>query len=167
MRLRFPFLSLLPAAGIALGLGAMAFGGYLVWRFMNPPVAPVLVAEPEAGCDLHRGPCAAALPGGGRLTLAITPRPIPLIEPLALEVRVDSAAASKVEVDFSSPDMYMGYNRHALNAVSAGVYAGKAVLPVCTRTRMAWRARVVADTERGRVSVPFTFVTDPAASPRS
>jgi len=37
-------------------------------------------------------------------------------------------------------------------------------LPVCTRTRMVWRARVVADTERGRVSVPFTFVTDPAGA---
>ncbi len=166
MRLRFPFLSLLPAAGIALGLGAMAFGSYLVWRFVNPPVTPMVMVEPETGCDLHRGPCAATLPGGGRLTLAITPRPIPLIEPLALEVRVDGTTARSVEVDFSSPDMYMGYNRHALDAARAGVYAGKAVLPVCTRTRMAWRARVVADTEHGRVYVPFTFVTDPAG-PRS
>lgn len=158
MHLRFSFQQLLLLAGIVLGAGGMAFGGYRLWQLQHPPVEQAVT--PDAGCDLQRGPCGAALPGGGRLTLAIAPRPIPLVAPLALEVRVDGAASSKVEVDFSSPDMYMGYNRHALNAASAGVYAGKAVLPVCVRTRMTWRARVVADTGRGRVSVPFTFVTD-------
>lgn len=160
MRLRFSFHQLLLIAGIALGAGGMAFGGYRLWQLQHPPVEQVVTPDP--GCDLQRNPCAVTLPGGGRLTLAIAPRPIPLIEPLALEVRVDGASARKVEVDFSSPDMYMGYNRHALEAASAGVYAGKAVLPVCVRTRMTWRARVVAHTDHGLVSVSFTFVTGAA-----
>jgi hypothetical protein len=158
MRLRFSFQQLSLVAGIVLGAGGMAFGGYRLWQLRHPPVEQVVA--PDADCDLQRGACGATLPGGGRLTLAIAPRPIPLIEPLAIEVRVDGARSRAVEVDFSSPDMYMGYNRRALEAAGAGVYAGKAVLPVCIRTRMAWRARVVADTERGRVSVPFLFVTD-------
>ncbi len=162
MRLRLSFQQLLLVFGIVLGAGGMAFGGYRLWQLQHPPVA--LVATPDPGCDLQRGPCGAALPGGGRLTLTIAPRPIPLVAPLAVEVRVDGAATRTVAVDFSSPDMYMGYNRHALAAAGAGVYAGTAVLPVCVRTRMTWRAQVVADTAHGRVSVAFTFVTGSAGA---
>ncbi|MDO9063856.1 MAG: hypothetical protein Q7U25_01450, partial [Sulfuricella sp.] len=38
----------------------------------------------NTACDLHQGPCATPLPGGGRLEFSLEPRPIPVLKPLKL-----------------------------------------------------------------------------------
>jgi hypothetical protein len=126
------------------------------------PQAPesvyVLALDPQ--CDLQGGPCALVLPGGGRIELEITPRPIRVLEPMTLSVRLEGLAARTVEVDFSGVDMYMGYNRFALHPQSEGLYTGEGVLPICTEQRMPWEANVLVDAREGMLAAPFRFVTE-------
>ena len=115
------------------------------------------VAEP--GCDLQRLPCSATLPDGARLQLSITPRPIPLLQALRVEVTVAGVKPAKVEVDFAGANMDMGYNRSELPAIGPGQHAGNASLPVCVSGGMTWVATVLVETDRQRFAVPFRFDT--------
>lgn len=140
-----------------LGAALIAFGAVKAYRFLYPTYR-----EPgtiEGACDLHAGACRAVLPDGARLSFSITPRPIPLITPLDVEVRISGLTPDAIEVDFSSLEMNMGFNRPALAKEGAGVFRGKAVLPACVSERMTWRARVLMHTSDGTLAVPFTFVT--------
>jgi hypothetical protein len=119
----------------------------------------------DKSCDLQRGACSSALPGGGRVSFAIEPRPIPLLRPIKLVVTLQGANAKKVEVDFTGVEMKMGYNRPQLQAIGEGRFAGEdhfageTILPICTDRRMAWRATVLIETGGKLVAAPFEFVT--------
>jgi hypothetical protein len=113
----------------------------------------------EAGCDLQRQPCMAKVADGGRLEFSITPRPIPLLQALRVEVTVSGFKPKKVEVDFAGESMSMGYNRSELPATGDGRYAGQISLPVCSSGGMAWVATVLVETDRQRIAVPFRFDT--------
>ena len=104
-------------------------------------------------------PVRPPLPGGGSLTFEITPHDIPLVRPLELNVGTQGLNATGAEVDFSGVDMYMGFNRSKLEARAENRFSGSAMLPVCTRTRMEWEARVLLDTADGPLTVPFRFWT--------
>ena len=146
-------------AAILFALILIGVAGY----WYSPLLLPKsdLAGSPDPGCDLHRQACGANLPGGGRIELAITPRPIPVVQPLAIEVRVTGLAPRKAEVDFAGIGMNMGYNRPALSAVESGRFAGSASLPVCITGTMPWRATVLLETDRQRISVPFRFDSKP------
>jgi hypothetical protein len=113
----------------------------------------------EAGCDLQRRACTAKVADGGRLEFSITPRPIPLLQALRVEVTVSGFKPKKVQVDFAGESMNMGYNRSELPATGDGRYAGEIALPVCTSGGMAWVATVLVETDRQRIAVPFRFDT--------
>ena len=117
-------------------------------------------------CDLRRGPCTSSLPGGGVLTFEITPHDIPLVQPLELKVETRGVSATAAEVDFSGVEMYMGFNRPTLQAQAQNRFSGSGILPVCTRNRMEWEARVLLDTADGRLAAPFRFWTfNPGSEP--
>lgn len=118
------------------------------------PRADVTV-QPQPGCDLHRTPCGAALPGGGSLLFSITPRPIPMVAPLQLEVAVSGLDATRVEVDFTGVNMNMGLNRPELKPLGDGRFGGQGSLPVCVTGAMDWQATVLVETARERIAVPF------------
>ena len=147
----------LTVAAVALLLGSAGAAGFLTWRWMQPPALVSGTVDP--GCDLHRGPCEARFADGSSLQVDVTPRPIPLVTPLAVEVRVSGMNDDAVEVDFQSPDMYMGYNRRPLAAHGNGRYTGRAVLPVCVRDRMHWQLQVIAHTPKGARGARFEFDT--------
>jgi hypothetical protein len=123
----------------------------------EPSVAITLPLDKT--CDLQRSACSAKLPDGGSVTLSIAPRPIPVLQPLRLEVTVQGTRATKVEVDFSGVDMKMGFNRPQLQAQDNGRFTGQATLPICSVSSMAWRATVLLETGGKRVAAPFEFVT--------
>lgn len=145
------------AASAALGLGAVAFGGYMASRMLISPVTVAL--EPEAGCDLQRVPCRALLPAGGQVMLSISPRPIPLVKPVTLDVEINGLDADEVEADISTADMYTGPNRRKLRAVTDAHYTAETMLGTCTRDTMRWRATVRVRDGRTIYSVPFEFLT--------
>jgi hypothetical protein len=145
----------LAAAGVFTAVAAGAF--YVAWPLLNPTV--VATAPLDPGCDLRQGPCTGTLPNGATVRFGLEPRNIPLLEPLAIDVRVGGMRALGVQVDFAGVDMNMGYNRPSLAVEGEGRYVGKAVLPVCVRYRMDWEARVLVRTAEGLMAVPFRFST--------
>jgi len=145
-----------------LGIVLVAVVGYKLSPLLLPKADVSATVEP--GCDLHKRACVARLPDGGRIELSITPRPIPMITPLLVEVKTTGIEASKVEVDFAGVDMNMGYNRPELTgagAASPGLFRAEAMLPVCVTGKMAWAATVLVETGRERIAAPFRFNSVP------
>lgn len=140
-----------------VALIALAVLGQQLSPLLLPKADVTGVMEP--GCDLQRGACAAKLPNGGHLEFSITPRPIPLLQALRVEVTVTGVNPGKVEVDFAGASMNMGYNRSELPPTGSGRYAGEASLPVCVSGGMTWVATVLVETDRQRIAVPFRFDT--------
>ena len=122
------------------------------------PKADVTV-QPDPACDLHRQDCAVSLPGGGRVTLAMGTRPIPLVRAFTVTVSVQGATPSRVEVDFAGIDMNMGFNRPELKTDGTGRFVGEATLPVCITGRMNWQATVLVESGRERIAIPFRFTS--------
>lgn len=143
-----------------LTLLALLLAGAIAQKLLPTLDQPVAVTLPlDKSCDLQRGACSSSLPGGGRVTFSIEPRPIPVLRPIKLTVTLQDADAKKAEVDFTGVDMKMGYNRPQLQATGAGRFDGETTLPICTASSMAWRATVLVETDGKRVAAPFEFVT--------
>jgi hypothetical protein len=138
-----------------VALIATAIIGHQFSPLLMPKADVTGVVEP--GCDLQRRACPATLPDGGRLEFSITPRPIPFLQALRVEVTITGIEARKVEVDLAGETMNMGYNRSELSATSAGRYAGEMSLPVCVSGGMTWAATVIVQTDRQRIAVPYRF----------
>jgi hypothetical protein len=131
--------------------------GFLLWQWAQPP--RIVSGEVQNGCDLNRGPCLATFPGGGVLRVNVTPRPVPLLTPVTVEVQLSGFTAESVDIDLNSPDMYMGYNRHTLVPQGGERFVGRTVLPVCVRDRMNWQMQVTARTRQGALGARFDFET--------
>ena len=56
-------------------------------------------------------------------------------------------------------DMNMGFNRPRLAPAGADTFAGEAIIPVCTLTRMDWEALVLLPVADGLRGAPFRFST--------
>jgi hypothetical protein len=111
---------------------------------------------PAFDCDLNLGPCRAPL-DGGELTLSLSPRPIPLLTPITVEVRLASANADAVRFELIGAEMDMGLNRSKLTAAGDGRFTGSTTIPVCITGRMRWLAVVSVDA-RGKTSArSFAF----------
>ena len=143
------------SGGLFAALAAAAL--HVAWPLLNPAVVASAPLDPR--CDLRQGPCTGTLPSGGQVHLELTPRDLPLLEPIAIDVRLEGLRAFAVEVDFAGVDMNMGYNRPRLAAEGQGRYVGNTVLPVCVRQRMDWEARVLVRTPDGLMAAPFRFST--------
>jgi hypothetical protein len=147
--------SLLVDSAMILALVLIGVIGYKLSPLLMPKAD--VTTNPDPGCDLHQAACTAPLPAGGKVTFALTPRPIPVTTPLEMRVDLEGIAADKVSVDFAGVSMNMGFNRPALTAAGGGQFAGQATLPVCVTGRMTWQATVLIETGRTRLAVPFRF----------
>lgn len=142
--------NLLIDVSVVLGIALI---GVVTWK-LQPRADLSLSLSP---CNLNLQACSVDLPQGGRIELAMEPRPIPTLRPLRVEMKLGGIEPEKVEVDFAGVSMNMGFNRPQLAAVGVGRYAGEATLPVCITGAMEWQATVLLHTGRGTVSVPFRF----------
>lgn len=149
---------LIDTIGIAF-LALVVVVGYKLSPLLLPKVD--LSVQPDPACDLHQGPCSVVLPGGGSVQVSITPRPIPMVAPLRMDVAVTGRDAGKVEIDFAGVDMNMGYNRPELSAQGGGRFTGEGSLPVCVTGTMDWRATVLIESGRERIAVPFLIASKP------
>lgn len=147
--------SILVDLAILLALALIAVVGYKYSPLLLPKAD--LTLAPAAGCDLHREACHADIPGGGRVELAISPHPIPVVKPLQVTATFSGIAPDKVEIDFAGVVMNMGFNRVPLSATGEGGYTGEATIPVCVTGSMTWRATLMAETGRQRIAIPFLF----------
>lgn len=159
-----PSRRLLLDAVLILSLILIVVAGYRYANSQRTEAGDTLI--PEADCNLHRTACAAILPDGRRLTLSITPHPIPVVQPMQLEVRLDGKAGAplgKVEVDFAGKSMNMGFNRVTLTPVDGNHAKAEGNLPVCVTGRMDWIATVLLELDGKRFNIPFPFSSDPEA----
>lgn len=143
----------------AVGVLAAAVIGVAAWKawpLLNPQV--VASAPLDGACELNRAPCTSPLPGGGRVTFAITPTPIQAMKPLTLAATVEGREVFGLEADFQGVEMNMGFNRASLKG-GAGRYNGSVMLPVCVRDSMEWEARLLIRTAEGLIDAPFRFAT--------
>lgn len=131
--------------------------GYKFKSSMSPTITAV--AKLDTSCDLHNGSCTSELPNTGKVTFSITPNNIPVLQPLELNIKIEGVEVSKAEVDFVGVNMDMGYNQSALEKIDATQFKGKAVIPVCVRSKMEWNARVLLHTKQGLIMAPFHFYT--------
>lgn len=116
-----------------------------------------LTLTPAADCDLNRSACQVSMPDGGRIELAITPRPVAVVKPFRVTAIMSGLTAHQVEIDFSGVTMNMGYNRQPLLAEAPGRFGGEATIPVCVTGRMQWLATLMIETDSQRIAVPFRF----------
>lgn len=114
---------------------------------------------PDAHCDLQQQACGVDLPGGGQVMLTVGTRPIPLVKPFRVEVKVTGGDARSVEVDFEGVDMKMGLNRPQLQHEGSGVFATQATLPICVTGMMEWQATVLLELGDKSVAIPYRFTT--------
>lgn len=136
---------------VVLAMLAVAVTGY-VWL----PGADITLPLVE-NCRLDRQDCASDLPGGGRVTVALEPRPTTTAGPLRVTVSVQGARPDRVEVGFQGVEMNMGLHVLPLEALGDGRFAGETALPVCVTGSMVWQAAVQLEFGRKAITVPFRF----------
>ncbi|KAG1682886.1 Protein SCO2, mitochondrial [Nymphon striatum] len=59
----------------------------------------------------------------------MTPKDMPILRPIKLDVDIEGIEASQVDIDFVGIDMEMGYNRPALESKGKGRFEGKTIIP--------------------------------------
>jgi hypothetical protein len=160
------------AAAVAAGIGAIAATIWVGSRVREDTVvanpyeeglrltegrAPAPPGADPPACDLAGGPCTRALPGGGEVTLELSPRPLRTMAELRVRAHVRGAAGSgDVVVAFSMAGMDWGRNEVRL-APADGAHSGVGVLVRCPSGRRDW----VAEVRVGRPGEPARAVRFP------
>jgi len=126
------------------------------------PAGPTVLPLDET-CSLSRETCSVRLPDGGSLKFSLGPRPVPLLKPLTLEIRIAGSNANPVEVDFTGVNVPMAFNRAYPTQATNGVYTAQTTLPLCASGRMVWQASVLLEKGDDRLLVPFRFETERGA----
>jgi hypothetical protein len=137
-------------------IGLVTVVGYKLSPLLSPKADTRL--QPKPGCNLHRGACNVAL-DDGELEISISPRPIPLVKPIAIEVRSTGAEIKRIDADFAGIGMNMGYNRPQLVAVGENRYRAETTLPVCITGTMDWELTLMVETGTKHVLIPIRFTT--------
>ena len=110
-------------------------------------------------CDLHSQTCESTQ-GDAKVSLKISPHPIPIAKPLGIELALENLDAEKVELDISGVNMYMGYNRVTLLPINDGHFVGTSMLAFCTNQMMEWQITLIVHLTNGKqLQVPYTLET--------
>lgn len=120
-------------------------------------------AELDPDCDLKQSACSSKIFENGSISFSVTPKTIPLLEPLILDVSVKGFEFESAKVVFVGLNMDMGLNQAELKTIKrAGditILQGKHIIPVCIKDKMEWEARVYLYNDKGYVMAPFRFTT--------
>lgn len=123
-------------------------------------------------CDLNQAAC--LLPIMTPVTseapwrFSISPRPIPVSEPLTLTLTPPAQTLpgnrpQSVWVDLTGDSMDMGLIRVALTPMPDGRWEGTGNIPVCVSGRMRWRASLHMQLDQTQLQADWTFEAPTAA----
>ena len=142
------------------GFIALAIIGYQFQAAILSPQGIARAVTPD-NCNLHQSDCTAVFPDGRKATLSLTPKNLPLLKPIQVEVRLDGFKAKELQFNIIGLNMDMGVNRNTLTSNDQQSFTGNMILPVCSNQRMAWEAQaVITDADDKVVIAPFPFYTD-------
>lgn len=146
-----------------LVLAAVIVGLQLQRAGVEPPAAAAVLKPADVDCDSARRPCVVA--GDGlevEWRLGPSLRPMQAFAMQLRSLRGELGQSAQVMVDFQMRDMDMGLNRYRLEPAGAGVWQGRATLPVCVSGRSDWIARLtIHDGARTwTAELPFTVEAD-------
>ena len=130
---------------------------YQFKHILQPTVAQTLAVNKN--CDLRQAPCTSIIDAHRTVTLSITPRTLPTLQPLSLNVTTKGFEAKTVSVNIVGLNMDMGLNHPVLAKTTLYQFIGSTQIPVCTHNKMLWEAQVIVQTSTGRINVPFQFYT--------
>lgn len=136
-------------------LGIFAYLLVLSWPLLFP--APVFVTAAADGCDLYKSACTAAFDDTRSIRFSIEPGSLRANQPLQIQVDTAGFPAEQMTIEFSGIDMNMGLIQNDLSYSGEGSFRGTAILPVCIRKRMSWRAIVNARGDDGVHRASFDF----------
>jgi len=122
------------------------------------PASDIHVAV-DKQCDLRTAACSSLLIDGGEVRFEITPKTLPVLQPLSLTVSTKDIETTTVTVNFVGINMDMGINKTVLSKSSRNTFIGITQIPACMHAKMYWAANVVLQTPRGKINVPFHFYT--------
>jgi hypothetical protein len=114
----------------------------------------------QEACDLHQAPCVAHDTAGRSIRFSLSPATIPLMQELTASVDLQGLEnIRRLHLRIESVNMSMGYQQATLKAGADKMFSGKLMLPVCSREKMLWKARVTANVPGGEVVAEFPFET--------
>lgn len=139
--------------------GALGGGAFLLSREWSRLFPRLHRVTSDSSCNIGVRECVTKLPGGGTLRFEVSPKGIPLMEPLTVQVELEEIAADGVQVDIKGLNMEMGINRIRLEEVGPHLWRGGTVLPVCAMRLMQWEASVWLEVAGEVLAIPHRFET--------
>ena len=137
----------------------LAAVGYFAAREWRGAPADVVIIDVAERCDIAVGSCVTELPDGGELLFEITPRPIPLMQPLSVVARVSDSRLQPSRLDITGLNMEMGLNRTMLASQQTGHGQGETILPICSQRRMHWQAALLLNDGGKQYRLSYRFYT--------
>ena len=114
------------SARIKIGLSITVIG--LLTFVLHPPVSSGESESHWVKCDVHTGPCKAALKGA-EVSLDIKPKPVKAMQDLTFTVSFSGEKPGAAPyIDLAMPGMKMGRNRVTLKPAGESFYQGKGVI---------------------------------------
>lgn len=149
---------------IKVGLVVLAFIGGLLAFFLfsnlNMGISELAVTK---GCDLNDAAfCEAVGSEGQRLSLQLSPRPIPLLKAVEINLQVTEIdLINTAQLAIEGVNMYMGLQVIPLhqNQQQPNLYTGVMQLPICSTQTMHWMATVHLNTHTRKLKAAFPFST--------
>ncbi len=113
-------------------------------------------------CDLHDGPCEIKDDEGRSFLLEISPKSIPLMEPLTFTLRTNYPNLEMLKGKIYATNMNMGVHLITLKSLKDGLLEGEVVLPTCVVGNMKWRCEFVLPSKKDgeKKGIVFMFKTD-------
>lgn len=136
----------------------LALIGFFLAREWHNLFPEGIELQARSDCDLAVEACTVQTPDGGHITLAISPNPIPLMQPLTVHVNGEGGLRP-LHLDITGLNMEMGLNRTELSEVSAGIWQGETILPVCSQRRMHWEAALLLTDGVEQYRLAYSFHT--------
>lgn len=89
--------------------------------------------------------------------MTLSPRPIPVLQPINIELRLTSPASVEVLASLNGVDMDMGPNSVRLQRADAGLWHGRMTVPICLTGTMRWQLRLELSDGARKETIAFGF----------
>jgi hypothetical protein len=131
--------------------------GLLAWLWFKPSLDDTTQTLQVVDCDLNTSGCRAGFDWQGQpieMQISINPQPVPIARPLSLSLHFSAPIQlEKASVEITGVNMYMGFNRQALEQKSPTEWQGSTILAFCTESAMQWQVQIQLTDTSGQMTL--------------